>query len=81
MVDGTGLPNQSDEVHIAGSNPVTRSKKNKNMLIKEGLFIICEDDDIKTPYFSSDKEEKEKENEETIITNDVLFDCFLVGKK
>ncbi|MEN6291743.1 MAG: hypothetical protein ABFD07_06975 [Methanobacterium sp.] len=45
------------------------------MIIKEGLFIICNGVEVKTPYFSSDVEEKQKEDEETIITENVLEDC------
>lgn len=45
------------------------------MIVKEGLFIICNDDEVKTPYFSSDVNEKEKEGEITIITKDVLNEC------
>lgn len=35
-VDGTGLPNQSDKVHIVGSNPTTRSKINGDACTKAG---------------------------------------------
>lgn len=45
------------------------------MILKEGLFIICNDEEIKTPYFSSDINEKEKEGEITIITQNVINDC------
>jgi len=44
------------------------------VIVKEEIFISCEDD-IETPYFSSDPKTKEKEGEILIITKNVIEEC------